>query len=261
MKFSQKAKYIIFGFFGATGLVLLAAKAAVTIPLIFKEGDVISASVMNALFARVNDATSGFVDVSELDGPWSCTTYSTNSVGCSPAGALLYQKTGTMTFVASSRTFAYSGTGDPRGCFAAAYQTTGNYDVQGGFLVTDYGVYEAKKKSATEFLWTLNSANPPNGYTVCTKQNAPPNPVNNLTASISGTSATLTWTPQGTDQTGFKVQREAAGATTWTDVATAAASATSYTDSALAPGTYLYRVLATNGSGDSISSSEVQVVI
>ena len=176
MKFTQKFKFFIYGAIATAVLVPLATYAVKTIPVTFSEGDVLSASVLNSLMTRINEVNQGFTSVADLDGAWSCTTYHTSSAGCSAAGSLLYSKIGVMTFTASSKTFAYTGTGDPRGCFVGGYQTTGNYDIQSGYLVTDYGVYEARRKSPTEFLWTLNNSLPPSGYTVCTKVNTVPSP-------------------------------------------------------------------------------------
>lgn len=261
MHLSSKAKYFTFGAIATAVLVPLAIKAVETIPVTFAEGDVISASVMNSILKRVNDVQKGFTSVNDLAGTWSCTTYSTNSAGCSAAGNLLYKKTGSLTFDALNKTFNYSGTGDPRGCFVGGYQTTGNYDVQGGFLVTDYGVFEAKKKGPNEFLWTLNSANPPNGYTVCAKSNTEPAPADALTASASGTSVALSWTDKSTDESGFKVQYKTSAKGSWTTATTSAANATSYTVSSLTAGKYWFRVIATNANGDAISSSEVQAEI
>lgn len=261
MKVSQKAKYIGYGIIGAIVAIPLAIKAVETIPLTFKEGDVISASVINTLLGNLNDVQRGFTSVDELNGVWSCTTYSTSSAGCTAAGNLLFKKTGTMTFTASSKTFSYSGTGDPRGCFIGGYQTSGSYDVQGGFLVTDYGVYEAKKKGSSEFLWMLTNSLPPSGYTTCSKNSIPPAPANALTATVSGTSVALTWVDQSSDETGFKVERKTSATAAWETITTTAANATSYSVSGLSAGTYWFRVIATNNNGDAMSSSEVQAVV
>jgi Fibronectin type III domain len=263
MKFSQKAKYFSYGVVAVAVLVPLALKAVDTIPLTFKKGDVISATVLNNLFSRINDVTSGFTSVNQLDGAWSCTTYSTSSGGCTSVGNLLYSKTGIMTFTASSKTFTYTGTGDPRGCFVGAYQTSGNYDVQSGFLVTDYGVYDARKNGPNSFLWTLTNSLPPSGYTVCSKQNSVPAPPTTLSIAYSGTTVTLTWTDANADNTGYIVQRSTDSGTTWTTINTITSAATLiYTDSGLTTGTtYQYQVVATNANGNSIGSSVVQAAL
>jgi hypothetical protein len=57
------------------------------------------------------------------------------------------------------------------------------------------------------------------------------------------------------------VQRNTSAVGSWTDLQTTAASVTTYTDSGLIPGTYSYRVIATNNFGDAMSSSVVQAII
>lgn len=264
MKFTQKTKYFGYGIVAAAMLAPLVIKAASAVPFLFREGDVISATVINTLFSRVNDVVTGFVDVTELDGDWDCTTYSTRQDAgdsCVAAGELLRKKTGILHFDASKKTFNYSGSGDPRGCFVGAYMTSGKFDVQGGFLVSDYGVYEARKRGPNEFLWTLNSALPPNGYVVCSKHNAPPPPADQLAALVTGNSVALSWVDQSSGAAGFKVQRKTSAAGEWTEVTQTGQNVTKFVHDKLPAGTYWYRILATTSNGDSISSSEVQVTV
>ena len=95
----------------------------------------------------------------------------------------------------------------------------------------------------------------------CTKTSTAPDPADALTATVSGTSVALAWTDKSADETGFKVQYKTSAKGSWTTATTTAANATSYTMSGLTAGTYWLRVIATNGNGDAISSSEVQGVI
>ena len=95
----------------------------------------------------------------------------------------------------------------------------------------------------------------------CVKANIAPAPADALTATVSGTSVALAWTDQNSDETGFKVQYKTSVSGTWTTATTTAADATSYTFSGLTAGTYWFRVVATSGNGDAMSSSEVQGVI
>lgn len=226
-----------------------------------REGDVISADVINSLIANLSNATRGFDDENDLDGEWSCRTYSTNSAGCSQDGPLLYSKVGTLTFTAGNSSFNYAGTGDPRGCFVGGYLTTGSYSVRNGYLVTDYGVYNVIKRSSNEFLWELNSANPPNGYTVCSRNDAPPRAVDNLAATDTASGIKLTWSDQAVNnETGFRVERKAATASsTFTTLQSLGVNVVSFTDATPAIGeTWQYRVFAFNTYGDAYTSSVVQ---
>ncbi len=70
-EFSRKAKYFLAGAITTGALIPLTLKAIDTIPIRFSEGDVISATVLNQLFARVN-ATTNLPSVGGLIGEWSC---------------------------------------------------------------------------------------------------------------------------------------------------------------------------------------------
>ena len=72
MKFTQKTKYFIFGAIATAVLVPLGTYAVKTIPVTFAEGDVVSASVMNALLKRIETVTSPLTD-DDLIGTWSLT--------------------------------------------------------------------------------------------------------------------------------------------------------------------------------------------
>ncbi|MEK9702970.1 MAG: hypothetical protein VW829_13180, partial [Deltaproteobacteria bacterium] len=50
-------------------------KAEETLPLDFKEGDILSAELMNTIIERINNSTKGFQSVDELIGTWNCVNY------------------------------------------------------------------------------------------------------------------------------------------------------------------------------------------
>ncbi len=71
-------------------------------------------------------------------------------------------------------------------------------------------------------------------------------------ANITTTAATLTWTDNATNETGYKIQRATAATGPYADLASLAANTTTYTDTGLAFGTtYYYRVRAGSSFGDS----------
>jgi hypothetical protein len=74
MKFTQKTKYFIFGAIATAVLVPLGTYAVKTIPVTFAEGDIVSASVMNALLKRIETVTSPLT-ADDLIGTWSLTQY------------------------------------------------------------------------------------------------------------------------------------------------------------------------------------------
>jgi titin len=65
----------------------------------------------------------------------------------------------------------------------------------------------------------------------------------------------LTWTGSS-GATSYKIQRSLDGSTSWTQVGTSTSPTTAFADNGLASGTtYYYRVLASNGGGDSTPSN------
>jgi hypothetical protein len=265
MKVSQKAKYIGYGIIGAIVAIPLAIKAVETIPLTFKEGDVISASVINTLLQRVNDTQRGFSSSSEIVGTWACTTYSVRG-GCNAGfvatgGGVQTARTQNIIFSCTGGTCTASAASFSPGSCQGGGTTTQNYELNGNVMASGWGIHDIKKINPSKFVWQINSSLPQQEYVVCEKSLTPPAPANALTASVSTTSVALTWTDQSSDETGFKVQRKASATADWETITTTAANATSYTNSGLAVGTYWFRVVATNSNGDSMSSSEVQAVV
>src|SRR5947208_2043901 len=79
-------------------------------------------------------------------------------------------------------------------------------------------------------------------------------------SSNPSSSVSLAWTDNSNNETGFKIQRKQGATGIYTTIKTTAANITTYTDSdsALLDGTqYYYKVCATNSSGDSPYSNEV----
>jgi|GEM_PF-1894845 len=275
VKFSQKARWFLTGAVAVVVTIPLTLRAVDTIPLTFNEGDLLSANVLNILLGRVNDVQNGFTSEEALLGIWSCTTYAldTGSGGCSggsstPKG-LLTQRTQNITFSQTGNVFSWSSTFAPGTCESDVSKTSANFELLGGTKIASIGaVYKSinniNKVSPTKFVWDINggiSGGGTTAYVVCTMNNQPPDPVNNLKATASGTTTNLTWVDQSADETGFKIQRRLMSAETFGNVTTVATNVISYSDVGLTAGTYVYRVLATNANGDSISSSEVSVVV
>jgi hypothetical protein len=92
---------------------------------------------------------------------------------------------------------------------------------------------------------------------VCTTQSngAPAAPSNLRAAALSGTEASLTWTDNADNETGFAVELRDGG--TFTEIGSVAANSTSATIEGLTPNTnYIFRVKARNASGTSAPSNE-----
>ena len=284
MKFTQKTKYFIFGAIATAVLVPLGTYAVKTIPVTFAEGDVVSASVMNAVLSRIENATSTLIS-DDLVGTWtvtqivpydgqpgngSCrTNNSCNITGTTDAtDGMTRSRTDTVTITKSGSTYNFSQANISS--FIGAHLNTansGNLSILAETVIFKnssggYSYYYAKKKSAEKIvLQDIQSSSGSFNIIVLDKSNTPPTPADALTATVSGTSVALTWTDQSTDESGFKVQYKTSAKGTWTTATTTAANTTSYTLSSLTAGTYWIRVVAKNTNGDSMSSSEVQAVI
>ncbi len=77
-----------------------------------------------------------------------------------------------------------------------------------------------------------------------------------FSASASGTGASLAWTDNANNETGYTIQKNPSG-TGWSDIQTIAANATSATVTGLENETgYQFRVVAVNASGASAPSNE-----
>jgi len=75
---------------------------------------------------------------------------------------------------------------------------------------------------------------------------------------ITLTQLTLLWSDNNSNESGFKIERSATGATPWSQITTVGANVTTYTNNGLSCGTpYYYRVRAYNGSNNSAYSAVV----
>ena len=268
MKFSQKAKYFIYGVVAVGVLVPLAIKAVDTIPLTFNKGDVVSASVLNSLFSRLNDVQTGFSSGTDIVGTWACTTYSAQG-GCmagftATGGGVLNKATQNITFACNAGVCTYTAASFyPASCQTNGVPLTQTYELNSNMVATSNGVNSIQKINPNKFFWNVVSSLPPLTYVICEKPNQVPAPVTTLAIAYANGSATLTWTDANADNTGYIVQRSVDSGTTWTTINTITSAATlTYTDTGLTTGTtYQYQVIATNANGNSIGSSVVQAAL
>ena len=285
MKFSQKAKYFIYGVVAVGVLVPLAIKAVDTIPLTFNKGDVVSAGVMNNLFTRINAATNPIVS-SDLIGTWTVTqvvpyTGQPGNGGCrgnntcnitgttDAADGMSRSRTDTVTISQNGATLNYS-----QAAVASFVQSWTNSAESGTVSILaetaifksggGYSYFYVKKKSANRIvLQDIEPGSNSFNMVILDKQNTVPLPVTTLAIAYANGSATLTWTDANADNTGYIVQRSVDSGTTWTTINTITSAATlTYTDTGLTTGTtYQYQVIATNANGNSIGSSVVQAAL
>lgn len=283
MKLKEKTKYVAIGAFSMILGIPAVIKATDAIPLTFSQGDILSAEVLNTIFTRINQATSPLT-ADDLLGTWAITQYMpyngqpgngtcrTGGGGCTITGTtdsadqLTRYRTGTATFTKSGSTYSFTTSGIAAFATAASNSNeSGNFTVIAETVVFKEGIQQAffvgrKKSATTVVLQDMQPASNSFNLVFLTKQNVAPLPASNLVANTSGTTVALTWADQSSDETGFKVQTKTSVGGSWRTLDTTAANATSYSATA-ASGNNWYRVIATNSSGDSITSNELLVEV
>jgi PKD repeat protein len=93
---------------------------------------------------------------------------------------------------------------------------------------------------------------------------SPPAAPSGLTARLTTGSIVLTWQDNAIDETTFSVERSENHGAGWSDfveLATLPANATSYADTSYTPGSYHYRVRASNTAGYSAYSNTFEIII
>lgn len=85
----------------------------------------------------------------------------------------------------------------------------------------------------------------------------------NLTASLLSGGAHLTWKDNSSDEEHFMLLRkEMGGSADFAEIATPTFDSTTYHDAPLTAGkTYVYKIVAMNGAGESAPSNEVSLAI
>lgn len=239
-----------------------------TIPLTFKHGDVMSPDVLNSLLSRVNQTVGGYTTGSDIAGVWSCNTISIrNSSACisngftATAGGVALQRKQNISFSCSNNVCRFNAPDfSPFACDTSGSSLQNQqFELSGSYiLISGFAIQPITKLSPTQFVWNTSQSE----ITNCSQNNQVPSPISNLSAIVSGTSVSLSWSDSNTDQTGYIVKRSANAGLTWTTVATiTSASTLMYADSGLAIGSYQYQVYATNSNGNSIGSSVVPAVV
>ena len=274
---------------GISALAIVAiifsdSKADDTVPIQFKDGDVISAGVMNAILSRIDDAT-GVLQPDDLIGTWNLTqivpyngqpgnggcrqSNSCNISGTTDApDGMSRSRSDVVTFSKSGSRYSYNQTGFST--FVNGHTNTpdsGTVSVVAEAAVFknnagDFNYFYAVKKSEYKIIMkVIEPGSQSFNFVILDRQNTSPAPVDLLTATVTGTTVGLTWVDQSNNETGFRVERKTSASGTWASIATPASGATSYSDTGRTSGTYFYRVFSVNTNGDSISSSEVQAVV
>ena len=252
-----------------------------TIPYHFKDGEVISADVMNDLFEKIKEVVEGFSSPEELAGAWSCTTY-TGESSCGVTGFLptpkgiLKSKTQTVTFSCDAASCTWTAAefwpGSCSSDFTYGRKLSQRYDITGDVLVSlappaadetfpAMGqVHSYKRLGPNLFTWNITGSLPTTSFARCERQLLPPAIPSDLTVSVADATVTLAWADNSSDETAFVILRKLGNGEDWKEISTATANTTTFSET-LPSGNYSYRISSRNGNGDSLGSNTVVVTI
>ena len=234
-------------------------------------GDVISADMVKDIFDRISGVSSGMTS-EELDGTWICTSfnrtvgtlngYSANSdgIGSSMSQDITFTKQSDDTFIVtyqnnlgqnsiSTSENTCKGKIIDGALFVATTAETGN--------CYNSGLYGMKRLSKQCLVWEVTNSFPLASATSCQKKSPAPLAPTNLTATLSGSSVSLSWTAGDSNTVSYTVKAKTSNTGTYSDVITEN-NGTTFTDT-LSSGTKWYRVYGVNASGTSTGSNVVSV--
>tara|TARA_B100000965_G_scaffold90022_1_gene73236 strand:- start:259 stop:1497 length:1239 start_codon:yes stop_codon:yes gene_type:complete len=243
----------------------------------FKEGDTISAEVFNQIFSTIEKINRTVVD-SDLVGTWNCDATTTRDTsGYTNKGSFYLLEDAQINFTSSGASTSLEtpyniSTSSPgplkreNSAFSGTYQLYKNmlFLKQSGDNNARIYAVDVVSNSRIEltFLETSATSFPANysSFVVCDSAANLSNPPSDMTISQNGTSITIGWTDNSSDETGFKINKRTSSDTSYTLLTTTDANVTSYTDSNVTEGTtYIYKVSAVNSNGDSNFSNPVSI--
>ena len=262
-------------------------------PHTFSAGDTISADMMNEIFDYIKNANK-MITPSELIGTWSCELYTTTGECMTANSQLAADKkwdngTGDQLNIYNTDNITFiedkDGAGEPDGtysyttplpnmfnCADASHGGLGKWIVKNNALFMTFSsggiagnpgieaqtmVVKLKKVTNTKILMEYKPTKPV--FAECDKQNLPPTTPATLTASASGTTVSLAWADNSTNEKYFNVLRRDSCDGSFSIVDNVTENVTSSTDTIPAAGSYWYRVSATNDNGTSVPSKMVRV--
>lgn len=238
------------------------ASAACSLPHTLKGGDTVSADVLNELFQNTS------INLAEtMLGTWTTQCWDADTDDADDPGTGLL----TVTSLTSITFGSESPSGDT--CIFGR-DNNGMLSTLTRFF-TKFTTIGDKGIIATHDM--PNSADPPsivawNIIELCqnemlissgsynmiklSRQNPLPEIPSSVSGSASGTTVTVTWTDNSSDETSFSIVRKSSASGSYSEVGTVSASTTTYSETVTA-GTYWYRVRAVNSNGTSLGSTSV----
>lgn len=251
-----------------------------------QEGDVVSADVLNDIFARINNIITGGIETEDLVGTWQCT--STLRPGAEGAGDpnqnytefyngysqnTLGLFTVTQEVIISSHNDLKVRFNYPHN-FGQGFQETGAQDCLGHIVngkivmtngLTDTGSYEDTCYNTGYYDIQMISnqcfrmGNINDSTTNCRKTSVPPLSPSGLSAVVTSGKISLTWDAGDNSETNYDVQRKNSSTGTYVSVGLPTTESYEDTDIFIAT-TYWYRIFAKNNNGTSTGSNVISVV-
>ena len=245
----------------------------------FQEGDTISAEVFNEIFRTIEKINRTVKDT-DLVGTWSCDATTTRSTsGYTDKGSFFLLEDAQINFVSSGASTSLDTpynvtTSVPSPLKRENSSFSGTYQLYKNMLFLKQSgdnnprIYAVDIVSETRieltFLETSATSFPASysSFVVCDTTATLSNPPSDMTISQDGSSITVGWTDNSTDETGFKIKKRTSSETAYTALTTTEADVVTYTDGSVTEGTtYFYAVSAVNSNGDSRFSNPVSITV
>ena len=258
-------------------------------------GDVFSADMFNEQHSNIKNTLKTWSSL-DLVGKWSCNTYSnSNSNIPNMTGNYegLYKSAGHVYVFKNDGdgTFSVSSGDNKNGLLTWTVNQSDPRDSTHFVLVGDMILFgelsrdlmaSFKPKSKTRFF--IVSFNNPNSFIynfaleICDKTHQSSNPNNNsdsetwqslapnkhptgLSINLIGTTVSLNWTDNASNETGYKIYRKSTRKGSFSLIHTTAANISSYQDSisSSSTATYWYKIVPVNATGDGKPSKALKV--
>lgn len=253
-------------------------------------GDVFSADLFNEQHTNIKNVLKTWSSV-DLVGKWSCFLYSydnSNIPKMTNSYDGIYKSTG--------HVYVFKNDGD--GTFSVSYEVENNsiltHDGAGNYALIGDIIFKGEinsysdmimfnPKSKTRFVLHSPRFNPPgniynSAIEICDKTHQSSNPNNNsdsetwqslapnkhptgLSINLIGTTVSLNWTDNASNETGYKIYRKSTRKGGFSLIHTTAANISSYQDSisSSSTATYWYKIVPVNATGDGKPSKALKV--
>jgi hypothetical protein len=249
-----------------------------SVPHRFNPGDLLSSDVLNDILEKIsNDRKT--ITADDILGDWVCLSYATpNQIETVVAGWET-DVSGLITQLQNSE-IVFSKSGDEYLISTSApnpFNHTNADAIDGQFTIGNsmlyfkrnedvapvvYAIYEVKRISDSRIvLYSPPIISNYQATLICDRPNLPPVNPTFLSATLSDSTVSLTWSDDSDDETGFKILRRDSLTGEFAEISTASENATSYTDILTTDGKYWYRVVAVNDNGDSLGSNVAKVTL